>query len=82
MYLVYIIYSSALDRYYIGTTNNIEERLKKHNSNHNGYTGKANDWLLMYSESFESKSECLKREKQLKSWKNRGRIEQLISKKI
>ena len=80
MYYVYIIYSLKLDRYYIGSNSNLDIRLKKHNSNHKGFTGKTNDWLLKYSESFELKSLCLEREKQLKNWKNRNRIEELISK--
>lgn len=81
MYYVYLIYSLKLDRYYIGSTSNLDERLKKHNSNHKGFTGKANDWVLKYIESYDLKSNCLKRETQLKNWKNRRRIEELISKK-
>ena len=32
MFCVYIIYSSKLNRFYIGTTDNFEIRLKQHNS--------------------------------------------------
>ena len=32
----------------------------------------------MYSEQFESKKEAMDREKQLKNWKNRERLETLI----
>ncbi|MCB9019399.1 MAG: GIY-YIG nuclease family protein [Chitinophagales bacterium] len=35
----YILYSKDLDRYYIGhTCDQIEERLRKHLSNHKGFT--------------------------------------------
>ena len=34
----------------------------------------------MYSELFESKKEAMAREKQLKNWKNRERLEALIKK--
>ncbi|HAW52874.1 MAG TPA: excinuclease ABC subunit C [Flavobacteriales bacterium] len=79
-FFTYIIYSSITDRYYIGVTSNISERLAKHNTNHKGYTGNANDWILEYYEEFQNKTFALKREKQLKSWKSRERIKELISK--
>ena len=41
MYHVYILYSKLLNRYYIGSTENIESRLRKHNTNHKGFTGRA-----------------------------------------
>ena len=76
----YIIYSPTFDKYYIGHTNNLEDRLKKHNSNHKGFTGKANDWEIVYVETFESKNEAYNRERQVKAWKNRERIKSLIDK--
>jgi putative endonuclease len=78
MYFVYIIYSQKLDKYYIGFTADIEERIAKHNRNSKGFTNLGKPWILIYSESFESKNEAMEREKQLKSWKNRERIEHLI----
>jgi predicted GIY-YIG superfamily endonuclease len=41
MYYFYIIYSATLDRYYTGYTLNLEERIRKHNTGHNGHTGKS-----------------------------------------
>ena len=32
MYFVYIIYSTKLDNYYVGTTDDVERRLNEHNS--------------------------------------------------
>ncbi|MCD4735677.1 MAG: GIY-YIG nuclease family protein, partial [Bacteroidales bacterium] len=53
---------------------------RKHNTNHKGFTGKANDWALVYYEIFETKSEAYARERQVKGWKNTERIKQLIRK--
>ncbi|MCB2221931.1 MAG: GIY-YIG nuclease family protein [Bacteroidetes bacterium] len=78
MYYFYIIYSTTLDHYYSGHTKNLHERIRKHNSNHKGFTGKANDWQLLYKEEFETKSAAYARERQIKSWKNRERMKQLI----
>ena len=79
-WFVYILYSSSLDRYYIGSSADPGERLKKHLANHNGFTGKAKDWVLCCTECFQDKTEAIKREKQLKGWKNKERIQQLIKK--
>jgi putative endonuclease len=77
----YILYSPSANKYYIGhTTDSLDERIRKHNSNHKGFTGGRGDWTLMYHEVFETKSEALSREKQVKAWKSRKAIEQLIGK--
>ena len=79
MALVYILYSSSLDSYYIGsTTQPVKERLRRHLSDHNGFTAKAKDWIVVYSEEFADKSSALSREKQIKSWKSKSKIKDLI----
>ena len=78
MYSFYILYSSSMDKYYLGHTSNIQERIRKHNTSHKGFTGRANDWELIYNEPFLSKEDAYARERQVKSWKNRRRIEELI----
>jgi putative endonuclease len=79
-HIVYIIYSIIKDRYYVGSTSDlIEDRIRRHNSNHAGYTGTANDWQLSYFEKFDDKASALKRERQIKKWKSRKMIEKLIS---
>ena len=77
-YFVYILFSVNLDLYYIGSSANPEERLRKHLANHQGFTSKAKDWVICYSESFSDKTEALKRERRLKSWKSKKIIQQLI----
>jgi putative endonuclease len=78
-YTVYILFSSSKNKYYIGFTgDDITERLRKHNTNHKGFTGKAPDWGLMYQEKYPTKNEAIKRELQIKNWKSRKLIEKLI----
>ena len=80
MYYLYILYSKQLDRYYIGYCGTaIEARLAKHLSNHKGYTGRAKDWIICYTEAYESRSAACRRERELKSWKSRNRLEALIA---
>ena len=49
MHATYIIYSETIEKYYVGSTSmNLFERLKRHNSNHKGFTGRTNDWVVVY----------------------------------
>ena len=41
------------DRYYIGHSgDDLTERLRKHNSNHKGFTGGVGDWNIVYNENY------------------------------
>ncbi|QQT27389.1 GIY-YIG nuclease family protein [Sphingobacterium spiritivorum] len=81
MYYLYILYSISADRYYIGVTNDVANRLRRHNSRHKkGFTGISADWCIVYQECYKTKSEALVRERQLKSWKSGLKIEELIKK--
>ena len=76
----YILYSEVADRYYIGhTTETLTERVRKHNSGHSGFTGKFRDWILVYSENYHSKEKAYAREREVKNWKNKKRIQKLIT---
>ena len=55
---------------YVGYTNNIENRLKKHNSNMGAKATKGYKWLLIYSKKFKSKNEAMSFEYKLKNNKN------------
>lgn len=75
MFFVYIIYSDTLNKFYVGQTADIDKRLCQHNSNQN--LG-ANDWKIRYSETFDTRSEAMKREKEIKNKKSRKYLEWLI----
>jgi putative endonuclease len=66
-YYVYILKCSD-GTYYTGSTNNIEKRLIAHNSGKTGakYTKSRRPVQLAHQEAFETKSEALKRENQIK----------------
>ncbi len=78
MFFIYIIYSQRIDKYYIGFSADVQNRLAKHNRKSNGFSSRGRPWILVYSEAFDSKKKAMEREKQLKSWKNRERLEALI----
>ncbi|NTE18485.1 GIY-YIG nuclease family protein [Agrobacterium tumefaciens] len=74
MFYAYILYSEVRSKYYVGYTSNLDGRLKKHNTNHSGFTGHTGDWRIVWVQSFTEKSAAAKREKQIKSWKSRRMI--------
>ena len=76
----YILFSDTADKFYIGhTTETLIQRLRKHNSNHKGFTGSFHDWRIVYYEPYASKELAFKREREVKAWKSRKRIEKLIA---
>jgi len=80
MHFCYILHSRILDKFYIGhSSESLQERLRKHLSDHKGFTSKAKDWTIVYFETFESKSIAYKRERQIKAWKSKSRIQKLIN---
>ena len=79
MYFVYILYSLTKDKFYVGSCQNVDERVRRHNTNHAGFTGKIGDWVVKWSEEHQDKNAALKREKQIKAWKSRKMIEKLIA---
>ena len=76
---LYILYSSSLDKFYVGSTHDLDGRMRRHLSNHSGYTSAAKDWQLVYQEGFTSREGALQRERQIKNWKNKNRIRELIA---
>ncbi len=58
-YYVYILYSASHDQYYIGHTENISDRLFRHNNSGSKSTKKAADWVVKYTEEFGSRSEAV-----------------------
>jgi len=78
-YFTYILYSAEINKYNIGSTEDVAIRLKEHLWKHKGFTAKAKDWEIKYSESHKTKTEAIKREQQIKKWKSRVMIEKLIN---
>lgn len=74
----YILYSSKIDKYYIGCTDNLAWRLERHNMGWSRFTKRGIPWEIVYHEKFTNKSEALKREREIKNKKSRKYIEELI----
>ncbi|MCE7926818.1 MAG: GIY-YIG nuclease family protein, partial [Haliscomenobacteraceae bacterium CHB4] len=78
MYYTYILYSESLDRYYIGSCENLEKRLHDHQVGHSNYTKHGKPWVLKWSRPFETRQQAVAEEYRIKAKKSRKYIEYLI----
>ncbi len=75
----YILSSKSKGKFYLGhTCDNLAERLRRHNSDHKGFTERNGDWTIVYTEEYQEKTLVYQREGEVKAWKIRKRIERLI----
>ena len=66
MYWVYILKSKKNNSLYIGSTSNLERRLKEHNEGKSLSTKKYMPWILVYTEGYFLEEDALHREHNLK----------------
>jgi putative endonuclease len=78
-FFTYIIYSKSKNKYYIGYTHDLDLRLIHHNDGWTKSTKAGIPWTLVYSEKCPTKSDAIKREKEIKRTKSRSYIESLIN---
>ena len=79
VFYCYILYSKKLDRYYIGETEDIDQRLILHNSGFfkGSYTSKVSDWVIYYFIKCNSREQARAIEYYIKKMKSRKYIENL-----
>ena len=77
-YFVYILESLRDGTYYVGSTNNLSDRLERHNQGRSRYTKVKRPWILVFSEKFPDRSAAVKREQEIKRRKSSDYIEGLV----
>jgi putative endonuclease len=77
---VYILYSSKLDKFYIGSCFLLEQRIFDHQTKKysDSFTAKANDWVLYFSIRDLNYVQARKIEVHIKKMKSRTYFENLI----
>jgi len=80
MYCTYIIRSKTTGKFYIGSTQNLENRLKRHNQGHTKSISGKGPFELIHKEVFETRRKAYKRERQIKSYKGGNAFKKLINK--
>ena len=79
MAVVYVLYSASVNKFYVGSCVDLEERTEKHLSKHfpGAFTGKTTDWVVYFSRDNLTYIQARKIEMHLKKMKSKKFIENL-----
>jgi putative endonuclease len=81
MAYTYILFSEKLNKYYVGSTLDVNQRLSRHNRGTEKFTSTGIPWKIVYVEQCDTVSLSRKREIEIKKKKSRKYIEWLIQNK-
>ena len=78
---LYILYSTSIDSYYVGESDNAETRLTLHNKHHykKAFTKAASDWEIVLNFRCDSKENALFLERFIKRMKSKNFILKIIN---
>ena len=78
MYKVYVLWSSRLQKRYIGSTADVAKRLREHNWGGNKFTKGGIPWILVYEEELPDATSARKRENFLKTGAGRAWLDSIL----
>lgn len=78
VYTLYVLKSETAVKSYVGITDNLERRLKEHNSGKHLYTKRYVPWRVIYKETFDSFEEVRAREVYFKSATGRRHLKKIF----
>ena len=81
-FYVYILTNVRNNLLYTGVTNNLEERIIEHyrgKGETNAFTAKYNCFYLLFYESFDYINNAIAREKEIKGWNRKKKLELIHS---
>ena len=73
MFSTYVLWSPSLRQTYVGSTQDVPERLRRHNASHSRSTRRGVPWTLIHADAFATRAEAVARERYYKT--GHGRIE-------
>jgi len=77
MFHVYVLRSSKTGRHYIGSCQNLDDRLRRHNAGHSKATRHGIPWLVFYSENFATRADAARKERYYKTGRGRDELAKL-----
>ena len=82
IYYTYILESETSGILYIGQTDNLDARIKRHNYGGSVFTRNKGPWKLLHHFTFQTRAEAIATEKKLKNFKNPIKVKEYIAKHI
>lgn len=77
MFYIYVLQSTKTGRRYLGSCDNLDERIRRHNLGHSKATRHGIPWTLMHSESFSSRAEATRKGRFYKTGRGRDELNRL-----
>lgn len=78
MYHCYILICDSSGKLYIGQTNDLDDRLRRHNEGYNLATRNRGPWQLLFAIPFQTRAEAVTLERKLKAFKNPAKVKDWI----
>ncbi|MEO0239796.1 MAG: GIY-YIG nuclease family protein [candidate division WOR-3 bacterium] len=78
-FFVYLIQSLSTGKFYIGHTNNLEDRLRRHNEGRSKYTKNKGPWKLIGFKTFQTRVEAMGFERKLKRLKREEVLKEILT---
>jgi len=75
MFYVYVLRSQKTGRRYVGSCEQCDERLRRHNAGETKSTRYGVPWVMIYSEPFETRIEAQRRERYFKTGRGRDELD-------
>ena len=77
MFYCYVLRSEKTGRRYVGSCENLAERIRRHNAGESKATKHGVPWILIHSESFATRTEAAQRERYYKTGRGRDELDQV-----
>jgi putative endonuclease len=78
MFYCYVLRSQKTGRRYVGSCENLTERIRRHNAGDSKATKHGAPWVLVHSESFASRPEAAERERYYKTGRGRDELDKVL----
>ena len=78
MFFTYILFSESINKYYVGHTEDLNDRLKRHNAGNGKFTKRGVPWELKWSFESSTRSEAIILEKKIKKRGSKRFLEDVI----
>jgi putative endonuclease len=75
MFYCYVLLSQTTGRRYVGSCENLTERIRRHNAGDSKATKHGIPWVLLHSEGFETRSGAAQRERYYKTGRGRDELD-------
>ena len=78
MFYCYVLRSNKTGRRYVGSCEDLDERVRRHNAGESKATKHGTPWILIQAEEFQTRSEAAQRERYYKTGQGRDELNRIL----